>query len=221
MINKFLLWFQHSALYLFLLKKIFPYLHFRLWGYPKYPKSEYFKIREIMQNDPDHFYVFTGTDTTFLSWKIRRILDKNTKWSHAGILYLNNNKEINALHVTSKGKLNESILEYLSELDNFAIMKIPVKDMPKLLLRIKRFAEADVVVSYDYFLDLSPEITAMLDNDIPVTKQVYCSEEVYIIGNEITTNPLIARQQYGKLYFEPDDVYKSGEVVYEKIMVKV
>jgi hypothetical protein len=215
MINKIYDWLQHTAFWNFLLSRIFPFFHFRLWGYPKFPINEYFKIREMIRNDTSAcFYAFVGTDRTFLSWKLRKLIEKSTKWSHAGILLLNDQNELDNLDVTHIGKNCETALVYMREVDDFAIIKFPITDLPKFKNRVKNYKEADVKVTYDNQLDLSKELTAKIDNDEPFTASIYCSEEVYILGNGLTVNELKTRMQYGKEYFEPDDVFKAGEVVY-------
>lgn len=215
MLNLFLTLLTSTRIYQWFLRKVLPYLSFRIWGYPTYPMENYFRIRDTIKKDQNKLYAFVGLN----KWAFSHILNKaltNSRWNHAGYLYLASDGEIRMRHMISSGEEDWSLLDYLREIDEFQPLVIPVSDenRHKVLHRIERLWANKSNVEYDFNFELSEQFVRDLDDPtkpIPPVK-LYCSEYILAISYGLVDSekfkPLV---KLDRKVFEPDDVYRACE----------
>jgi hypothetical protein len=203
LLNSFLQWFDETAFWHFLSKNVIAHLTFRIDGYPGFDFDKWPELQEVLEKsvfDPFHVYAFVLADRKSLSSILVRWISKSD-WSHAGIIAYPF-----AYHMKGKGLIKQGILNLVHECDDFAVIKIPVTEANAAHERIEWYKKRVGQIHYDFEQELEEQAS------INEKKDIYCSELVYVIvkGISAVKPSLVA----GRLVFSPDDVYKSGEVIF-------
>jgi hypothetical protein len=181
-----------------------PMAHFklRLLDYPKFPMSKYHEIVKILEEQPG-FYVFVGSDMSSFSMKVNH-LASGAEWAHAGlILPFKKGEPVRILHSIVTGVCTWDLLDYLREVDNFALIRVNV--MPEHEQDAKLAVE-DAVVKYSGL---------PYDNDFNLgdKKSLYCSELVYSVFEGFVDSPCFDPSMIAEMpFFTPDDVSRCGDV---------
>jgi hypothetical protein len=180
-----------------------PMAHFkmRLIDYPSFPMSKYHDIVKIMEERPG-FYVFVGTDKASFSIKVNH-LASGAEWAHAGIVLPGTNPP-QILHSIVTGVCTWDLLDYLREVDNFALIKITPKD---------EVAAAEVTNRLEWMLQHA--IGMPYDNgfDLGNRKAFYCSELVYTVFEGQVNDPNFNPELIAEMpFFTPDDTAQCGEI---------
>jgi uncharacterized protein YycO len=176
------------------------HLKLRLIDYPFFPMSKYHEIREFLNKDPESFYVFVGTDTRSFSYKVNN-LASGAKWAHAGIILAGEKPRL--LHSIVTGVCTWDLLDYLREVDNFAIIKINLneEDAVTAQQRIEDIQEHFLGLPYDNGFNLGDR------------KSMYCSELVYSVFEDLVDEPCFDPKYIAEMpFFTPDDVYSCGQL---------
>ena len=184
----------------------------RLIGYPKFRLENYFKIREILRNDPEGIYCFVGCDNKSVALKLQRIFHK-IWWGHSGFVELGADNEVYISHVRKRLRY-DSLLYYLKEVDNFALLKLPLKEEEKEIVKAKIKKLHNSKCYYQVranlsILDQYASDSYWKENEI---FYFYCSEYQYFVCMNLM-NPNWKR---GKTRFTADELYKNSKVVFEE-----
>jgi hypothetical protein len=206
----FFRWVQNTRFWVWFSRTLLPYVNFRMWGYPHCSMMQYYPLRDLLRDpvNKNKFYVFAGVDRSSLSYKLNHLVTK-CKFSHTGLLYLDEYGEVRIRHVIASGYEDWSFLSYLREVDYFEVFELPVtpENRARANLRIQSFAKADPNIGYDFSFELSDDLISLLEEgDTPGKVLLYCSEYVYLIGAGLTMPDLKAHWEFGRKAFEPDDV---------------
>lgn len=201
------------------------YFTFRWFGWPKFPKSRYFKIKEIAQTKKGQngALVFVSVDRFILNYKVNHLIT-GTKWGHAGYIYWGDDGELRIKHMLNNGLNDGYLLDLFGELDGFALLWVPFSnenDNAEFERRVKKLSAEGVSVDYDYSLRLEPEVLSYIKDktDISVgthTFKIYCSEYLYALIHDLHPK-FVASVYMQREVFEPDDVYNSCEILFEEI----
>lgn len=196
---------------------------FRRFGWPTFPMEKYFVIREIVRKwdkGKDGLMSFVSSDRSILNWKINHLMT-NCVWGHAGLIYLGEDKEVRVKHMIGEGLKDISLLDLLKEVDNFALVKLPIAT-DKLAKAWQRIFAIDGIsstnIEYDFALTLQQNVLDQIPklNGTSGKLQLYCSEYVYVVGSGLVDNDHFkAHEIADRLVFEPDNVYQSGDVLFE------
>ena len=184
----------------------------RLYGYPKFKLENYFVIRKILRENPNDIFCFVGCDNHSVALIMQRKL-YGIHWGHSGFLELGDDNEIYISHVRRKIRY-DSLLYYLKEIDNLAVIKLHLSEDEKILARQKIIKLKKSKVTYLVKDPLektgqyaSPDTWKELDEF-----HFYCSEYQYYVFRGMN-HPLFS---YGRNRFSTDDLYKSGTIVFEE-----
>ena len=204
---------QNSFLWRWFSRRIMPFLNFHIWGYPAYDMEKYFNIRYLLRYSPDKIFCFVGVDHTALSYLMNKVV-AGVKWSHAGFLYLDENKEVRIWHMIHSGFEDQSLLAYLKEVDEFEVHMLPIPDDKKAIAekRLKKLVGHRKNIKYDFSFELAEGFVKKLDSDEPINHypDIYCSELVYIVGMGLVTDRMFQPHwSMQRKVFQPDDVAKS------------
>jgi hypothetical protein len=184
----------------------------RLRGYPKLAMDSYFKMREIIRQNPDALYMFVGADDANVALKIQRWAI-NIRWAHSGFVELGEDGELWASHVRHTGYRRCHLIRYLKEVDHFAVIRLSFPDKSsedEARARLKKIQDSEVRYNLDYCMNKRPQYGCdPLKWEKPF--YLYCSEYQYIVCRDLTNN-----WKSGRSELTPDDVYRGGEVVFEE-----
>jgi hypothetical protein len=203
-LNSFLQWFDETKLWHFLSKNIIAHLTFRFHGYPgfdfdKWPELE--KQIQLASDDENCFYVWVLADRKSLSSILVRWVSRSD-WSHAGIAL-----DKKAYHMKGKGLVEQGFLSLVHECDDFALVKVPVSDIHGVRRKARYYSERVGMIHYDFEQELEQDAAKHEKQDL------YCSELCFVVLKDFTKlQPSVVA---GRLAFSPDDVYKSGTIVFE------
>jgi len=236
MFNRFAAYFLTTKLWRKLATHIVAHFTFRTFGYPKFPMDGYYQVMKILKDAASSQYhyafAFVCTDRDALAWKIQNFVTK-AQWGHAGLVVFDLGKiydvgGIRAIHMKGNGLNDWSLLDLLRECDDFALIRIPLFNGDCELEVDRRLYEvrnADTC-EYDFSMELDQVVLDWLNprlpNELPVGKKkfkMYCSEFVYALFRGVMPlgRGLTARQFRDRAVFEPDDLYKQGEVVFQHV----
>jgi hypothetical protein len=185
----------------------------RLKGYPKFRLENYFKIREILRKNPDEIFCFVGCDNHSVALIMQRLFYK-IYWGHSGFLFLGDDGEVYISHVRAKLRY-DSLLYYLKEVDQLAMIKIPLNESEKQLAKQKIAKIRNSKVRY-LVIDPFRKTEQYASEDAWKTCSsfnFYCSEYQYYVCRGMMNNPLWSPD---RTRFSPDDLYKAGIVVFEE-----
>jgi hypothetical protein len=178
------------------------HLKLRLWKYPQFPMEKYHEIVKILEERPG-FYVFVGSDMSSFSMKVNH-LASGARWAHAGlVLPFKKGEPVRILHSIVTGVCTWDLLDYLREVDNFALLKINLneEDAATAEQRIEDVLEHFIGLPYDNGFDLGDR------------KSMYCSELVYSVFEDLVDDPCFDPKYIAEMpFFTPDDVYSCGQL---------
>lgn len=178
------------------------HLKLRLIDYPSFPMSKYHEICEILNKDPEGFYVFVGSDSASFSMKVNH-LASGAEWAHAGVVLPGANPP-RILHSIVTGVCTWDLLDYLREVDNFALIRITPKDeqaSKEVSGRLEWMLQHGIGTPYDNGFDLGNR------------KALYCSELVYFVFEGQVNDPNFNPELIAEMpFFTPDDTAQCGEV---------
>ena len=220
--------FMDSSMWRMFARHWMAYFTFRWFGWPKLPKSRYFKVKEVAHamDGMCGVLAFVSVDRYILNYKINHLLT-GTKWGHAGYVYWGHDGELRIKHMINSGLRDDYLLDLFGELDGFGLLWIPFKDktaLEEFQRRVQRIDDAKMNVDYDYALRLEPETLMLSTEGWNLMKagkkkfRMYCSEYVYTLVHELTVNPKLVPEKFmERMVFEPDDLYQSSDVLFEEI----
>lgn len=209
MINAFFSWFDETPFWHWFAKNILTHLTLRVWGYTKFNFDRVDEIQEILLravNDRQHLYAFVATDRKTLASILIRTISVS-RWSHAGLIKPADFLTARTMHMKGKGFVYEHIFATLRECDDFAIVKIKVDDYDAALEKVNYYLNNSSDLMYDYEQELEDQASIL------EKKHIYCSELVWMVAKDHTK--LQTSKVLGRVAFSPDDVYRSGEVIFE------
>lgn len=201
--HKFLRWVTFTRIWVFIAKNIVSKVKFRFTGYTTFPMEKYDEILTILANDKKEngpgVYVFVSRDTKSLSSNLVRYV-AGAFWSHAGFIIGKN-----TLEMVGEGMVFRHFLYTLKESDHVAIGRLDVtpEGRGKVLTRLREMTANKEKYKYDFQQYLGGP-------------RYYCSELVYEVCKKHAVNPrFVPHEEYGRMVFEPDDVYASVEILFE------
>lgn len=223
-IGNFLFWLTGTRWWVAFARHWLGYFTFRVFSYPKFPMADYFKIVDAYNEDPDALYVFVSSDTASLEWKAINMATGGV-WGHCGIVVMESDG-LHIHHMKASGRQNWHLLEELAEIDNFAMMKLPLtKDQVAVAkARLKAILDAPSV-EYDFQIEMSQATIDLVSKGTAYTPEqvppkLYCSEEVYLVAGGLVPGYSLT-VEFGRRRFEPDNAYLPSCVVYENRTVPV
>jgi len=187
-----------TKLWHWLATKIFDEYTFRIKGYPKFPMDEWSAIANAVIHDSPTFqntvYCFVSRDLYAIG---AVLIDKfaDSYWSHAGIFI---NQEF-IMHIRQSGVHRHHLINLLREVDCFAVVAIDDVNTFEFNNRVNKFTSA----SYD------------IEYNLESKEHLYCSELIYVLLDGIVNRELPTSISMGNVAYTPDDVYRSGRVIYE------
>lgn len=200
---KILRWLTFTRFWVFFAKHILSKLKFRFTGYPLFPMEKYDDILTVLANDKKDngpgVYVFVSRDEKSLSsWLIRKV--SRAYWSHAGFILGKNNVEM-----VGAGMWVRHFLYTLRESDHVAIGRVELvkEGYGEVLTKLRNIVANKEKYQYDFQQYLGGP-------------NMYCSELVYELCKAYATNPrFVPHEEYGRMVFEPDDLYASVKILFE------
>ena len=185
----------------------------RLYGYPKFRLENYFKIREILRSSPNEIFCFVGCDNHSVALIMQRLFYK-IYWGHSGFLVLGEDGEVYINHIRSKLRF-DSLLYYLKEVDQLAVIKLPLNETEKQTVNQKLDKIKNSKVRY-LVKDPLPKTGQYASEDAWKTCdkfEFYCSEYQYYVFRGMMNNPAWSLDRTS---FSPDDLYNAGTIVFEE-----
>lgn len=180
----------------------------RFKGYPAFRMSDYFSI--IDRTDPEGYYVFLSTDSKSLSSIAIKMAIRSKEFpilfSHAGIMFVNGDRNTSIMHVTAAGLIEQPLLDFLKQVDYFCVIKLEVSKQEDFTIenRIKRLRNRACFIKYDW--------EERLDND---ENLLYCSELVYeIFKGLVNSQDFNPRLILGRYVLDPNLLLNCGEIIY-------
>jgi len=185
----------------------------RLKGYPKFRLENYFVIRKILRDDPNGFYCFVGCDNRSVSTILQRIFYK-IWWAHSGFVELGVDGEVYIRHIRQRIRY-DSLLYYLKEVDNLALLKIPLSEDEKKLAgnKIEKLCRSNVVYKVRGNFNTLEQYSSPDYWEKNDEFYFYCSEYQYFVCMDMMRNPAWA---FGVKRFTTDDLYNNSIVVFEE-----
>jgi hypothetical protein len=198
--------FLDTKAWIWLAKNVFAMVNFRVLGYPKFKLENFFVIANKVKESGSGIYCVMGADTKAASYKLEKFMTKAT-YSHVGLLHVTDPLDYSTyrfLHITSKGMALDHVLDYLREIDKVAVVKIPLDEVlvPFIYRDMNQYIENKSTYSYDFAFQFG------------TGKKLYCSELVYNILSSYT-NKLKTSVVSGYRTITPDNIYQSGDVIYQ------
>jgi hypothetical protein len=134
-------------------------------------------------------------------------------WGHTGFVEIDNEGELSINHIRYYGLLRWKLLKYLRECDEFALLRLPLNEEEKTLVkdRLAKVNKSKVVYK------LRDSLSKLAQYKDPIywfhsdIFEFYCSEYQYFICQGFM-NKVWER---GRDRFTPDDIYNGSEVVWE------
>ena len=201
-------WFLKTKLWVWLATNVFALFTVRILGYPKFKMENFFKMAKAIKDSGEGVYAIVGADTKVGSFVLEYIMTK-AFYSHVGLVYVKDVNDLSTykfLHITSQGMSYDHILDYLREVDRAAIVKLPVSLnlTPYVYKDMDEYIKDESQYEYDFNFDL-----------LGPNKKLYCSELVYKIVSSYT-NKLITSEEGGRRVVTPDNIFQSGEIIYQE-----
>lgn len=208
MMNAFFQWLDETALWKWFARRVLAHLTFRVWGYPEFDFEKVpalFHEVAMGRQMKNKVQAFVLADRATLASILIRLVSRS-KWSHAGWIVHDSKGSPFAVHMKGSGMVVQSLYALLRECDDFAVVRIPVKDREAVLQKIIDYSLRDTV-RYDFEQELGDDASPLEVED------VYCSELVWLCAKEHADLKLST--VLGRRAFSPDDVARSGEIVWE------
>lgn len=190
-------WFIGTKGWAWFTKRVLSRMNMRLFGNPKFPMKYWYQIEPICNSNQEKLLVFVSNSTKLSSVLIRLV--SGSEWTHAGVL-LSRNGKVEVVHMESVGLLRQVLLELLREVDDFAIIEIPLTDKETRMAKAIMESYLQSRPSYDFQF--------LMNN-----KGIYCSELIYEMVK--FTGRFKTHVESGRKVFEPSDVYQMGRVLFE------
>jgi hypothetical protein len=210
-INAFLQWFDDTWVWKWFAKNILAHLTFRIAGYPRFDFDRFNELRDLLDkawNDDEAVYAFVLADKKTLASILIRAVSKS-RWSHAGWLTRDPRMGPVAVHMKGSGLVYHHVANTLRECDDFAVVRIEVTDKQAVMGKVLGYAKNPGRVRYDFEQELSDDLCPLDVEDI------YCSELVWICAKDHAH--LATSEVLGRVAFSPEDVARSGEIVWSHI----
>lgn len=202
MIKFLFLFITKTKLWDWFLSNPMAHLKLRLIDYPSFPMEKYHEICEILK-EPGH-YTCVGCDTRSFSYKVNN-LASGAKWAHAAKIIPGAGAP-KILHSIVTGVCVWDLLEYLKEVDNFAIIKTTPRDEQ---------AEAEADRRLNWMLTSAIGMPYDKRFDLGDREAFYCSELIYAIYEGLVDDPNFDPSLIADLpFFTPDNAAECGEMVF-------
>lgn len=208
MMNTFFQWLDETALWKWFARRVLSHLTFRIFGYPQF---NFDKLPELFneiaegRSKINSVQAFVLADRMTLASILIRMVSKS-KWSHAGWIVHDPHGLPLAVHMKGTGMVVQNLYGLVRECDDFAVVRIPVRDREAVLQKILDYSKRDTV-RYDFEQELEDDASPLEVEDI------YCSELVWLCAKD--NADLKLSTVLGRKAFSPDDVARSGEIVWE------
>jgi hypothetical protein len=178
-------------------KTILAHLSFRVWGNHKSALDKLEAIESIIANhlDTKTQIAFVCCDRASLVAKLIKLITGD-RFTHAGMI----TTPRNVSHFQAKGMILSNLASIVGVSDDFALVAFTMKPNADETFRLRFQAAFDA--HYDF--------EQVLGGD-----NLYCSEFIYFLLNGIIEQDLQTRLFQGQLGFAPEDVYKSGVVIFD------
>jgi hypothetical protein len=211
---------------------------FRVFGWTTFKGSNYWKVKHAIEKSlAKHkgggIFVFCSVDRKLVSYNLNHLIT-NCKYSHSGIVFIDPDHmeagELSVKHITTHGFIYEPLQDMLGRIDNLYVGRLPLSDLAEGQRRLafieQLVAKESCNFDYDYSLRLEQELIDIVTNTDPLTPtihpkmlesvRIYCSELIYLIGiGLVEDEDFKARWLAGRYIFEPDDVYRGTEALFE------
>ena len=175
----------------------------RIYGYPKFPMEDYFKIVDAMK--PDALYAFVCSDYKSIgSGSIRAVSD--ALFTHAGLIINGKDRDTKVIHMRTTGLNREHMIALLREVDYFAVVEIHLLSKQSLDL-VKTRIESTWLKRQELIYDYEER----LGND---QNRLYCSEYVLTLCKDVCSITPKMSTVLGREVFAPDNILDIGKVVY-------
>lgn len=197
-ITEFLTRLTGTKVWKWVTKKVLARANMRLLGNSKLPMEKWYEIEKICKENQDKLLVFVSYGTKLSSVLLRWVA--RASWTHAGVVLVSKDGKVQIVHMESAGLLQQVLLELMRELDDLAILEIPLSDQE--LERAWRIMDQYVQRKPGY------DFQFLLNNPA-----LYCSELIYEMVKD--TGRFQTHTEQGRQVFEPVDVYGIGKVLFE------
>lgn len=208
LLHVFLSWFDDTFVWKWFARRILSHLTFRVFGYPQFDFEKLpglFNELAEGRSKINSVQAFVLADRMTLASILIRMVSKS-KWSHAGWILHDSNGLPMAVHMKGSGMVVQSLYGLLRECDDFAVVRIPTSNREAILQKILDYSNRDTV-RYDFEQELSDDASPLEVEDI------YCSELIWLCAKDHADLKLST--VLGRKAFSPDDVARSGEIVWE------
>ena len=176
----------------------------RVWGYPKFPMTDFFKLVDLMQ--PGKLYAFACSDYSSIGSEVIRGADSDAIFTHGGMIENGGDRTTKVLHMRSIGMQLDHMLSLLREVDYFAVVEIDLKGESFVQIAQTRMDQA-----WQHKAQYTYDFEERLDND---PHKVYCSEFVLSICGDLCRIKPKTQTILGREVFAPDNILELGKVVY-------
>ncbi len=211
LLGAFLQRFDETRAWKWFAREILAHLTFRISGYPEFDFDRWPELRDVTSkawNDPDAVYAFVLADRATLASKLIRLVSKS-RWSHAGWIAFDPYNGTTAIHMKGSGLLHQHVINVLRECDDFALVRIPVRNKDAVINNIWSYVRSPEKVRYDFEQELESQASPL------EVKDIYCSELVWVCAKDHAN--LMTSEVLGRVAFSPEDVARSGEIVWSHI----
>lgn len=200
-------WIDETKLWHWVAKNVFAKWTFRIRPLPlpsENLQSEFYLAASSALRDPNSMLCFVCQDKWAFGSMLIRMVSKS-QWSHSGFIHIYS-KAIERVDVRSTGFCTDTIFSLLRNYDRVALVKIPVSKKHICNSNLLYYACNQDKISYDWEQELKD------DNTDPEVNHVYCSELVWLVCKGQAE--LKCSQVMGRKVFSPDDVAKSGTIIW-------
>lgn len=197
LISQAINWFVATRFWKWMTKRIISRLSVRIFGNPLFPMDKWYEIEQIVKDNHGKLLVFVSHGTKLSSWMVRFVA--SAQWTHAGVILMKNGR-VEIVHMESVGLLQQVLLTLLREVDDFAVVEIPLTE--EELLEAWGILRAYIQAKPGY------DFQFLLNNNA-----LYCSELIFNMVKK--SGRFAAHREQGRLVFEPEDVYRMGKVLFE------
>jgi len=175
----------------------------RVFGYPKFPMEDFFKIVDLLRTG--RVYAFVCSDYSSVGSRVIRVLS-DAIFTHGGLIQKCTDRTTGVIHMRSIGLQLEHMLSLLREVDYFAVIEVPLK-CPEYFDKV----QTRIIGSWARRDELLYDFEERLGND---PNKLYCSEYCLTILGDLCTIKPKTRMVLGREVFAPDDILDIGKVVY-------